>query len=70
MSDVWKVVCSECGSENVLKDAYVEWNMAAQEWKIQQVFDKAAICGDCGGETSLDWIRLDMALPHPSEATE
>ncbi len=67
-NDVYKPVCSECASDDVLNDAYAEWDMDSQSWIIQQVFDKGTICQDCGGETSLDWVRFDIGLPRPSEA--
>ncbi len=68
MSDILKPICSECGNDDILNDAYAEWDMDTQSWIIQQVFDKGAICQDCEGETSLEWVRFDMGLPHPSQA--
>ncbi len=47
------MVCAECGGENVMCDAYAQWNVDAQEWEIANMFDHA-ICADCGdGETSI-----------------
>ncbi len=55
-ADIYKPTCSECGSDDILNDAYAEWDNDGQSWILQQVFDKGAICQDCGGETSLDWV--------------
>jgi hypothetical protein len=46
------VVCNTCGSENVLVDAWAEWDVEAQGWTVVETFD-AAICDDCGGECSV-----------------
>lgn len=48
-----KMTCRECGSENVLRDAWAEWDYESQEWVLQNVFD-AAFCEDCEGECSID----------------
>ena len=44
--------CETCGSENVRRDASVEWNSELQTWEVVVVYD-AADCEDCGGETTL-----------------
>lgn len=44
--------CATCGSENVRRDASVEWNSELQMWEIVTVYDNAD-CEDCGVETSL-----------------
>lgn len=53
-----KMVCSTCGSENVLRDAFAEWDVEAQDWVLQNVFDDA-VCDDCGGETSINEQPID-----------
>ena len=50
------MVCSSCGSHNVLRDAYVEWNVEAQDWEIRSVFD-ASICDDCGAEGCIEEVE-------------
>lgn len=54
-----KPVCKYCGSDNVLGDAYVVWDEEAQRWGIagEEPFDKPWICDNCGGETSIIWVR-------------
>jgi hypothetical protein len=46
-------VCKTCGSENVVSDAYVSWNVETQDWDIvESVFDME-FCYDCEGETTV-----------------
>jgi len=47
------IVCRECGSDNVMRDAWAVWSVDAQEWELGTVFDQG-FCDDCGGEASLD----------------
>jgi hypothetical protein len=51
-----KWVCSHCGSENVLLDAWAAWNIETQSWELANVFD-AAFCEDCDGETHLKVVE-------------
>lgn len=48
-----KMVCAYCGSENVLKDAWAEWDTEKQDWVLNNVFDHS-FCEDCDSETSLN----------------
>lgn len=53
MSKVRKV-CKECGSEDVVVDAWVGWNVETQEWDtVENVFDME-YCKDCEGETTIE----------------
>ena len=47
-----RMVCAHCGGTNVGRDAYAEWDEAAQRWTLGTVFDNAD-CQDCEGETSI-----------------
>jgi hypothetical protein len=50
------MVCSHCGSTEVLRDAYAEWDVETQQWELHSVFDNA-ICQSetCdGGETHIE----------------
>lgn len=49
-----KMVCSECGGDNVKADAYATWDVANQRWECAETFDKGAYCDDCDGETRLE----------------
>lgn len=55
-----KIVCAECGSDNVSKDATAHWNVETQAWdQVAAVFDKPNFCQDCEIEVSLKEIPLD-----------
>jgi hypothetical protein len=47
-----RIICSECGGENVRRDAFAEWDIAKQDWVLSSVFDQGH-CEDCGGERAL-----------------
>lgn len=49
-----KMVCANCGSEDVLADAYASWNYTEQRWEVESTFDKGAFCRDCDGDTRID----------------
>lgn len=53
-----KMVCSECGSQNALRDAWAEWDVDAQEWVLGTVFD-FNLCGDCEAEKCIEEMPLD-----------
>lgn len=53
-----KYVCSECGSDDVLADAYAEWDEEHQRWELTDTFDKGAHCNACDGETRLEEISI------------
>lgn len=53
-----RMVCRTCGSENVLRDAFAEWDVENQSWVLQNVFDDAT-CDDCGKETRIDEVPID-----------
>ena len=44
--------CRHCGSERVVKDAYVEWDKVTQAWVVKSVFETSE-CLDCDTETKL-----------------
>ena len=39
-------VCSSCGSENVVHDAWASWNVEEQKWELENWFDDA-FCREC-----------------------
>lgn len=57
---IHKYVCSECGSENVRRDAWAAWDVETQSWELAAVF-QAGFCDDCDAVTSLDAIEIDRA---------
>jgi len=55
-----KIVCRDCGSEKVMRDAWAEWDVVSQQWRLKSVFDQA-YCDDCDAETKL--VELELAEP-------
>ena len=45
-------VCKECGSDNVKKDAWAEWDENRQRWSLGETFQQEFCC-DCDGETTI-----------------
>jgi ribosomal protein L37AE/L43A len=43
-----KMVCSECGSEDVRADAFASWDVETQLWELATTFDKGHACEGCG----------------------
>jgi hypothetical protein len=58
------MVCGHCGSEDVLRDAYAEWDKGSQRWEIRTVFDQA-VCETCGGETRIAEKPISRTVPAP-----
>lgn len=52
--------CRTCGSADVMRDAWAEWDDALQAWVLGAVFD-AAFCATCEADTSIDEISLDAS---------
>lgn len=52
MSSKVVIFCKTCGSTNVQRDAYAEWDTEAQKWELGHVFDQG-YCSFCDGEASL-----------------
>ena len=52
-----KMVCSECGSDAVFRDAWAKWEADRQEWILAEVFDDA-YCNECNGECSLKEVEV------------
>lgn len=49
--------CARCGSSDVSRDAWGDWDVGAQDWVLRTVFDHAH-CHDCEDETSLIEVPL------------
>lgn len=45
--------CSSCGSDDIVKDAWAEWDEDKQDWVLSDVFDHT-YCRACEGETEED----------------
>jgi len=53
-----KMVCETCGSDNVRRDAFAEWDVGAQEWMLSTVFDHT-VCERCEGECNLKEVAIE-----------
>lgn len=51
-------VCSHCGGQDVLCDAFAEWDVVEQKWVLQNTFDKGSYCNDCNGEARLRAVEI------------
>lgn len=60
-----KIVCRDCGSDDVRRDAWAEWDEDLEEWTLGTVFD-AGHCENCEGDASLEEVEI---LP-PSQPEE
>jgi hypothetical protein len=47
-----KMICTECGSTDVRRDAWANWCEKIQDWELAEVYDNA-FCIDCDGECSI-----------------
>jgi hypothetical protein len=69
-------VCAECGSGDVLADAYAEWDIENQSWTVQNVMDNGHHCNACDGECSIEEVDIDLdedrldELVHDMKAAE
>jgi len=52
-------VCSECGSTDVLLDAFATWNENTQAFEVSNIFDKGHSCNQCGCECTVEEIPRD-----------
>jgi len=50
-------------SDDVRADAYAGWDKDRQEWFLLQTFHKGAYCGNCDGETRIDFKDLPSSQP-------
>lgn len=56
------ILCETCRSDDVSRDAWGDWNIAAQTWVLRTVFDHS-YCHACDEESNL--IEVPLA-PDPS----
>lgn len=52
-------VCQHCDSDEVVKDAWVEWDIDTQAYVLSQIFD-ASYCNGC--ESSSDYLIEDQPI--------
>lgn len=54
-----KPVCRNCGSDDVLVDAFASWDPVAQDWKVHDTYAKNGFCNACNGEARTTWIEIE-----------
>ncbi|MEA3541178.1 MAG: hypothetical protein U9R77_03535 [Pseudomonadota bacterium] len=54
-------ICHICGSDHVTRDAWATWDVAAQDWVIETLFDHAH-CHHCLGPTRAEQVVLSSAI--------
>ena len=47
------IVCRDCGSQDVRRDAWAEWDAERQQWFLGALFDQG-YCEACGEEATLE----------------
>ena len=57
----YAMVCGTCGSDEVSRDAWANWDTDEQQWVRGAVFDYAH-CHRCDGETRLLQVELAPAI--------
>ncbi len=55
------MICSTCGSDDVSRDAWADWDVRQQDWVLRVAFDNAH-CHRCDCETSLVEVEVDPPL--------
>lgn len=73
-----RMVCVYCGSEQVLADAWAEWDYEQQRWVLHEVMNGVDCCADCEGETVIEevvdtpegrMLAIDASKPFVPTAT-
>lgn len=57
--------CRICGSDDVMRDAWAQWDENAQQWALGSMFD-AAFCNLCEADTSLVEVPLASLKEMPA----
>ena len=59
----WKPLCKECGSENLIVDAVLRWDIDEAKWMVygESNFTKCLNedCDKWEDDTLVDWIDVD-----------
>lgn len=48
-----QMVCAQCGSAQVTRDAWAEWSVDEQDWQLGAAFDYA-FCHRCESSTRIE----------------
>ncbi len=47
-------VCTICGSERIVRDAWAAWQSASREWMLEEIFDHT-FCLACETDAGIEW---------------
>lgn len=47
--------CSNCGSPEVLCEAFVLWNERLQKWTVSDLLEGNSVCNSCGQHCEIKW---------------
>ena len=53
-----RMVCEECGSPEVTRDAWAEWDEDTQDWVLGAVFDYA-YSHKCQGDAHIEEVPIE-----------
>jgi hypothetical protein len=53
-----QMVCEHCGSEEVTRDAWAQWNAETQDWELGAVFDYA-YCHRCQRDAHIEEVPME-----------
>ncbi len=54
-------ICSACGSERVVRDAWAAWDPNIQDWQLDAVFDYS-FCLACEEEAGVEWRSTPLSV--------
>ncbi|PNQ04034.1 hypothetical protein [Sphingobium sp. SA916] len=59
-----KPVCSHCGSDSIVRDAAVRWDVESQQWEVSGIYD-CTTCDLCGAESDdlATWVPAEQVTP-------
>ncbi|SCA58128.1 hypothetical protein MTBPR1_80182 [Candidatus Terasakiella magnetica] len=66
MSNKIKIVCTSCGNNEILVDAYATWSIELQKYELSSTFEKAH-CEKCDCMVSFHEVKIDA---DPEEQTK
>jgi predicted RNA-binding Zn-ribbon protein involved in translation (DUF1610 family) len=62
-----KIVCSKCGGDTILRDAYAYWDVETQQWALSSIYRADAfLCSSCGND-ACDEVPADDEPETPEQ---
>jgi hypothetical protein len=52
-------VCSNCGSDDIVCHATIQWSNETQEWQLTGTFGQPAHCNKCESSSRIVWLTLN-----------